>query len=333
MNLTVFNSLGKAFSTIGFQIRKHSPEIMIVGGIIGGAGATVLACIATAKSAEVVEEAKEELAEIDENLNGEDNEYTEEDAKKDKRSVYIHTGGRLALMYLPSVGLGIASVASILGGTGILNKRNAVLASSLAASIGEFNEYRKRLVEKFGEDGERIDKELRFGTEEVDIKEKIEDGNGKTKTVKKKVTAISNSEDFDGYRRVFDPRNPYWDKDPTYCEVFLSARQAMFNDRLRAYGYVFLNDVLEELGFPKTRVGQEVGWIYDPNNGNIDNYIDFGITPVQIIRKDGQDEYTYIENGDRCSGYLLDFNVDGSVLNKASFPDQTNPQVLSSTLK
>ena len=133
---------------------------------------------------------------------------------------------------------------------------------------------------------------------------------------------IDSDSSFDGYRRVFDPRNSYWDTDQTYNEVFLSARQAMFNDKLKANGYVFLNEVLEELGFEKTRVGQEVGWVYDPDNPNIDNYIDFGITPVEIIRKDGANDYTYVENGRRNSGFLLDFNVDGSVLNKASFPDQ-----------
>jgi len=321
-----FTGLSRAVNTMSFTLRKYSPQIMVGAGIIGGAVTTVLACVATAKSREVVEEAKINLDIIDEHLNNpelnKEDKYTEAEAKKDKRQVYLHTAGKLVLNYAPAIGTGIASTASILGGTGILNKRNAVLASSLAATIGEFDDYRRKLKEKFGEDGERIDNELRFGTETLEIKEKVVGDDGKTKTVKKKINIVDSGEDFDGYRRIFDPRNPYWDKDPTYCEVFLSARQAMFNDRLRAYGYVFLNDVLEELGFPKTRVGQEVGWVFDPDNQSGDNYIDFGIKPVEIVRKDGTNEYTYIENGSRNSGFLLDFNVDGSVLNKASFPDQ-----------
>ena len=323
MNLTALNSFSKAVNKISFQLRRHAPEIMIVGGVIGGAVTTVLACVATVKAQEVVEEAKVNLDIIDKEANDPDNEkYTAEEAKKDKKEVYLKTAGKLVLTYAPAIGTGIASTASILGGTGILNKRNAILASSLAASIGEFDEYRKRLREKFGEDGERIDKELRFGTDTLELKEKVVDDNGKAKTVKSKITAIEDTEDFDGYRRVFDPRNPYWDRDQTYNEVFLSARQSMFNDKLVAHGYVFLNEVLEELGFPKTRVGQEVGWVFDPDNPKIDNYIDFGITPVEIIRKDGSNEYTYLENGSRNSGFLLDFNVDGSVLNKAPFVDK-----------
>ena len=320
MNLA---GLSKTINTISYQLRRHAPEIMIIGGIVGGVASTVLACIATAKSTEVIGEAKENLDIIDKHQNDpEFDGYTEENAKKDKRNVYLHTAGKLALNYAPAVGVGIASAASILGGTGVLNKRNAVLASSLAASIGEFDEYRKRLKEKFGEDGDRIDKELRFGTETLELKEKVVGDDGKAKKVKTKISAIDKNENFDGYRRIFGPRNPYWDKDQTYNEVFLSARQAMFNDKLIAHGYVFLNEVLEELGYEKTRVGQEVGWVYDPDNPNIDNYIDFGITPVELIRKDGSNEYTYVENGSRTSGFLLDFNVDGSVLNKAAFADK-----------
>lgn len=323
MNLS---ALSRTVNTVSFALRKNAPLIMVVGGILGGAATTVLACVATAKSEEVVNEAKMNLDLIDDHLKNPElnkiDNYTEEDAKKDKRGVYLHTAGKLLLNYAPAIGTGIASTGLILGGTGMLNKRNAILASSLAASIGEFDEYRKRLKEKFGEDGDRIDKELRFGTNTLELKEKVVDDNGKSKLVKRKVTTVDVDSSFDGYRRVFDPRNSYWDTDQTYNEVFLSARQAMFNDKLKANGYVFLNEVLEELGFEKTRVGQEVGWVYDPDNPNIDNYIDFGITPVEIVRKDGANDYTYVENGRRNSGFLLDFNVDGSVLNKASFPDQ-----------
>ena len=318
--VTAFNSLGRVVSQVGLQTKRHLPQIMIVSGVIGGVFTTVLACVATAKSSEVVGETQEELEVIQRNLADPDNEkYTEVEAKADKRKVYLHSAGKLAKNYAPALLVGTASIISILGGTGMLNKRNAILASSLAASIGEFEDYRKKVIEKFGEDGENIDKELRFGAKKVEITENVSDDGSVTAT--HEATAIVNT-DFDGYRRVFTIGNPYWDKDSTYCEVFLSSRQAMFNDKLIANGYVFLNEVLEELGFPKTRVGQEVGWVFDPKNSTGDNYIDFGITPVEIVRKDGVDSYRVIENGTRNSGYLLDFNVDGSVLNKAAFPDK-----------
>ena len=318
--LPIFNAMGSFVNKVGFGIRKHSPELLTGIGIANGIATVVFASIATVKSVEAVSEAKVELEAIKDTLENKE-EYTEEAAKNDRIKVYTKTSLTLAKNYAPAVATGTASVICICAGANILNKRNSAIAASCATALGEFAEYRKHVVEKYGEE---VDKELRHGLKEVEVKEKLELEDGKSKTVKRKLKAVEDTdEDFDGYRRIFDPRNPYWDKDQTYCEVFLSARQAMFNDRLRAYGYVFLNDVLEELGFPKTRVGQEVGWVFDPNKNDVgDNYIDFGITPVEIVRKDGTGEYTYITNGTRNSGFILDFNVDGSVLNRASFPDQ-----------
>ena len=71
---------------------------------------------------------------------------------------------------------------------------------------------------------------------------------------------------------------------------------------------MFLNDVYDQLGIPRSRAGQVVGWIYDELNPNIDNYIDFGIYDLY---KEGSRDFV--------NGYertiLLDFNVDGPILN------------------
>lgn len=310
--LAVVNSLSSFANKASFQLKRHAPEIMVGAGIVSGAATVVLACIATVKAGDVVGGAKTELEAIEDTRKKFD-DYTDEAAKKDRRKVYLRTAGELAGLYAPAVGTGVASTALILGGTGMLNKRNAVLASSLATTLGEFKEYRKNLIERFGDEGETLDKELRHGIKSVEVKEKTTDENGKTKTSKKTLKVIE-SEDVDcnGYSRVFDWRNPYWDKDQCYCELFLRAKQSHFNDKLRADGHVFLNDVLKELGFPTTRAGQEVGWIYNPNSQEADgdNYIDFGMVPVCV----DVEGYRQV--------YMLDFNVDGSVLNKVDWPDQ-----------
>lgn len=321
---SITNSLSLMVNKALLFGRQKSPQIMIGCGLIGGAATVVLSCIATTKASEIMGEASTELETIDKVLkdHSDDGKYTQEDAKSDRRKVYVRTGLNLAKTYALPACTGLASTALILGGTHILNSRNAVLATSLAASVGELADIRKRMIDKFGEEeGKALYSELRHGTETLEIKEKVTDEKGKTKTVKKTIRTVK-EDYFDGYSRIFDCRNPYWDKDSTYCQVFLEARQSMFNDKLRAYGYVFLNEVLEELGFPKTRVGQEVGWIFDPENPNIDNYIDFDITPVEVLRKDGENDYTLLEDGTRNSGFLLDFNVDGSVLNKVDWPDK-----------
>ena len=308
--LAIFNAVSKVANRVGFWTKAHAPEILIGSGIVAGMVGTFLACKATKDSIPVIDEAKEEIKTINENRSANSEDYTEADAKNDKVSVYFKTTGKLAKNYAPAVGVLLAGTVSILAGSGILKKRNVALATGLAASIGEFNDYRKNLIEKFGDEGETIDKELRHGVKDVEVKEEVVDNKGKKKTVKKKVKTVTEELDCNGYRRVFDSRNPYWDADPTYNEMFLKARQNYFNDKLRVDGHVFLNDVLKSLGFHTTRIGQEVGWRVDPNDETIDNYIDFGVYDIDIDKS--SNNHTF----------MLEFNVDGSILNKVDWPDQ-----------
>ena len=304
--LPVLSSIGSTFNKIGFWGRQHAPEILIIGGVVTGVASTVCACIATTKMTEVIGEAQAELDAIEETKQKKPEEYTEAEVKKDKMKIYARTAGKTAKLYLPALLLGGASVAGILGGSGILNKRNASLAAGLAASTASAKELRDRIIERYGED---VYNELKHGVKNVEVKEQITDENGKTKTVKKNVPVVDDDKVFEGYQRCFDRRNPFWDKDIAYNWMFLRFKQNYFNEKLRADGYVFLNDVLTELGFPKTRAGQEVGWIYDPNNPDVDNYIDFGAFEAVLHEC----------NNERA--ILLDFNVDGSVINRAKWDD------------
>ena len=91
--------------------------------------------------------------------------------------------------------------------------------------------------------------------------------------------------------------------------MFLRREQAYWNDKLRARGYVFLNEVYERLDIPTTRAGQCVGWIYNPDRPNGDNYIDFGM--YDITREPTRE---FVNGLERV--ILLDFNVDGVILDK-----------------
>lgn len=108
------------------------------------------------------------------------------------------------------------------------------------------------------------------------------------------------------YARFFNSANPNWSKNPEWNLLFIKQQQAYANDVLRTRGYLFLNDVLDLLGIPRTKAGAVVGWIYSEDNDIGDNFVDFGIYA---------DHNQNFINGNDDSA-LLDFNVDGCILDK-----------------
>lgn len=109
------------------------------------------------------------------------------------------------------------------------------------------------------------------------------------------------------YARFFDETCPGWSKDTEFNLMYLLQQQYYANAKLKAKGYLFLNDVLDMLGLPRSKAGQIVGWIYDEKNPIGDNYIDFGIYKT--------DKNAKFVNGFENS-ILLDFNVDGVIIDK-----------------
>lgn len=110
------------------------------------------------------------------------------------------------------------------------------------------------------------------------------------------------------YARLFDDSCVGWTKDPEYNMHFLKCQQNYCNDMLKARGHLFLNEVYDILGIPRTKAGTVVGWVYNEENPIGDNFVDFGIF-------DTNDE----RNSDFINGFkrtaILDFNVDGNILN------------------
>ena len=52
----------------------------------------------------------------------------------------------------------------------------------------------------------------------------------------------------------------YWSSDPDMNAIFVRQVRNHVNDELRKRGHVFLNEVLDLLGMPRTRQGQLAGW-------------------------------------------------------------------------
>lgn len=294
---------------IGFKLRKKSPEILVVAGVAGVIVSTVMACKATTKAGEIAEATNETLAEIhDAAENGvtkAGKTYDENDKKKDLTIAYVHAGVMYAKLYAPAAVTGIGSIAMILTSHHILKKRNIALAAAYTTLDKSFKEYRGRVVERFGE---QVERELRYNIKAKEVETTVVDDKGKEKKVKEIKNVAASGWDpsqYSPYARFFDETNRAWMKDPEQSRFYLKAVQAQANDRLRARGHLFLNEVYELLRFPLTDYGQDVGWIYDLKNPKGDNFVDFGIFEV---RREGATEFD-----DYVEGFILDFNTVGNI--------------------
>jgi hypothetical protein len=284
------------------KLKKHSPEILVVAGIAGTVVSAVLACKATTKVAEILDETKGTLDTIHDGMetgaiNGQ--EYTTEDGKKDTVVVYAQTGMKLAKLYGPAIILGTLSITSILASNNILRKRNVALGAAYAAIDKSFKEYRGRVIERFGE---QVDTELKYGIKAKKFEEiEVDPETGKEKKVKKTVMVADPNLQSD-YAVYFDSKSRNYETNPDYNRMFLKAQQAFANDKLQTRGHLFLNEVLDDLDLPRTPAGQIVGWTKDGPDG----YVNFRIVEVERETEDGRHE----------PALLLDFNVEGNIWEK-----------------
>ena len=311
----IMNNITRTLNKAAFKFKKHSPEILVVAGVVGVVGSTVMACIATTKVNDILDDTKDQLDKIHEAgerlENGETlmlkdgEEYTVEQNKKDLTIVYAQTALKFAKLYAPSVIIGGLSITAILTGHNITRKRNIALAAAYTAVDKSFKEYRGRVVERFGE---ALDKELKYGIKSKEVDEVVTNEDGTESVVKKTVDVVdaTNPMNVSEYARFFDDGCAGWTKDPEYNLMFLRDQQRYANDLLKSKGHLFLNEVYDLLGIPRTKAGQIVGWIYDEKHPNGDNFVDFGIYDTNKTA-----------NRDFVNGYertiLLDFNVDGNI--------------------
>lgn len=272
--MNISPALQRTLSRSALKISKYSPQILTAVGIAGLVTAGIIAAKNTLKLEETIDNSRNRL-----DLVKNHPEATQADVNK---AYVANTVDLVKLYWLPTT-IAIGSTVSILVGHNILHKRNLALVAAYKGLEQAFSEYRKRVVEEYGEE---VDEKFRYGIRDV-----VEvDENGKK--TKSQTVQPPTSE----YIMEFGPDNDNWSGNHEHNLFFVTRAQNFFNDKLQAHGHVFLQDVTRHLGIPDSKVGAVTGWVYGKGTG--DDYIDFGI-------KDLQASHGYI---------LFDFNVDGVIL-------------------
>ena len=318
--MNIIKSVKTVTGAVGSKVKEHSPEICLAVGIAGVLAGTVFACKGTIKAKKIMDDTKDDLETIKKSEEvgityDDDNnevEYTHQNSMNDRAIVVAQTGVKLLKAYGPAIILTTTGIALLISGNRILRKRNLALVAAYKSISEAYKQYQDKVKDVLGETAAR---NLKYSLEEEDITtdtgKKNKDGTPKLKKEKKLVFKDKDKIDrISPYARFFDSSCKGWENDPIYNLAFLKNKQAWCNDRLHIERRLCLNDVYEELGIPKTKKGQVVGWSLDNPEGS--GVIDFGIFDM-----------AYAPNRDFVNGYepvcLLDFNVDGPILD--FYPD------------
>lgn len=300
----IANAAAKGWTDATLKAKQVSPKAFLIAGIAGVIVGTVTACVATVGAVDDIQDAKDDLDNIREELETDSENYTEEDAKHDKNTVYARTARSIAKRYLPAVAIIIFSITCIVHSHNIMKARNLALASAYLTESSNFGEYRKRVAEKYGAEAEN---DIYNDRKTVSIETKTVDENGSEKVENKDITVAGKALGswtfrFEKYDENGNPAFSASTGDPYTDMMQIKAIQKYMNDKYNIVETIFMNDIFKELGHKRTVRGQSEGWHkISPDDSTP---IDFGAHIDTVLDKDGH-PYEVV---------ILDFNVMGNVV-------------------
>ena len=286
MKITIPSAITSKVARQVLVAKKYSPQIMFATGVVGSVASTVIACKATLKLNDVVDDIEFEVSDVKKHRDESTREYYQ-----DLTYVYAKGAYRVSRLYAPAFVVGASSIGLLTGSHVTLNRRNASLTAAYAATQKAYDEYRERVQHELGEKKEA---DIHHAVKTLEVV----DENGK------KVKAPhADPNKWSMYARFFDEASPSWQKNAELNRIFVQAQQNYCNHLLHARGHVFLNEVYDMLGIPRSKAGQMVGWVLADGG---DNFVDFGMYEAANAE--------FINGGER--NIILDFNVDGVIYDK-----------------
>lgn len=328
--------INQSTAKVGYTLYKAKPGICVAVGMIGTVGAVYLAWRAGKKTADVVEEVKNDISAVRETRPKEvvdaptgQKHYIAEEGQVEKTEynralikAYATAAYKFGRLFAPAAIVEAGSLITIAHGYGLLNQRfvaTAQLAQAYAACI---TAYRGRVKAEVGEEKER---QLYYGIHEEIVEEPELDENGKPKLLKngkpkmiktKKEVLDEELAKHSPFARVFDAEycsqfevdSETGEEDVWYNGKLMSDVEKMFNNQIRYYRYNLLpvNEIYDYFHWDRSGDGQINGYhgklvngefIFDAGNPE---GVKFLLFPVY---------YHDAETGYLKKSYIFDLNL------------------------
>lgn len=229
------------FKGVQNTLAKYSPEILTGIGIAGMITTTIIAVKSTPKA----------LSLMDKELKRQNQELADE-AERNGEAMFAETAKLKPIdvlrvtwkCYIPTVTIGAASIACLIGASSVHSKRNAVLATAYKLSETAFSEYKEKVIETIGEKKEEV------------IRDKVHKERMEKDPVSKNEVFITDS----GETLCYDYNTGRYFKSD--IEKIRRAINTL-NKKMLLDGYVSLNEFYEEIGIARTSTGDRLGWNTD----------------------------------------------------------------------
>ena len=285
MNFTVIKVALKTFGKkAAVYLTKNAPKLLVGAGVCGFGAAIVTGSKATLETEKILQHRDEQLSAIEQYWNSPDKDrvYTEEEYKNDKRIVKTQTAWKIVKAYAPTGLVAMTSTMLVFGGHSMLGRRAAAATAAAYKAQTELHKYRDHVA---GELGEEVEKRLYDGLaiDRMNVSKKLQE----PKQEETKDISVPKKRDLDEFCWCFSeescgPRihgSGVWRDDPSLNWKKLIDIQNWCNDRLKAQGYLRINDILiDEFGADGTSLFAEYGWVWDEKLGY--DQIDFGLGDI-----------------------------------------------------
>ena len=261
----IFSKVASVAKNIGGNAllvgKKYTPEILIGLGITGF-GVTVYETVqATNKTNDILIDKERRMVICQKNLADEEmTEYTLDDYERDIAQLNKESKWAIVRAWVPVGTMGTASVISILGGYRVLNGRYVATAAAYKALEASYDRYRGNVRDEYGDDVDyKMANNLKAEELEAMKREREDDAKRKGKKKGKYTTRYQREASTAVFDKYSEHWRDYWTPDQVWDYLKLVENQ--MNDILNIRRHVFLNEVLDRLGLPRTKEGQVLGWI------------------------------------------------------------------------
>lgn len=286
-----FNQLVK---NIKAGCKQYAPEILLGAGIasnVASMGATIYATKKISKMNKEYQMAVEAKTDID---------MSTEEIKSIMRPMMVKHYAKVAGVAMIPIGLFAAGTVCHVNSYRVMKNRNTALQTALLSATAAYANLLARV-----QHGAKNDLTAQEVLDGVVVKTTVDENGNVIK--EKVVEPLQPGTEI--YVFKYDKYCESWEPTKDQNLMTLKSVGRWANDRLILQGYVFLNDVLERLGMPKTIYGQTVGW---SKNGDGDGFICLGDMDLSEVEGPGYEDNAWILNFN-CDGYIVDQLFDNSL--------------------